>query len=1046
MPESHLNLVRLLARRQTGSLMPPMAQTLLLPFDQLDPLVFERVVAEVMWLVDRLSEIRVVGRPGQYQGGIDLIGRRDGAHHVYQVRRIHSLSATALRKAVTDFAGPTRRDVPEADWAERPWQAVRFVLAAGCRVEDVTVEEELAKLQQEYAGDLDIALYDAGSLSLALRERPRVVHGIFGPEWGRAFTGVVDEPSGALPNVVGLLYDPVEALGLGTVAERCAELAQEDPRASAELLLALGEELRSAGFPGHADMFATRARERFEQAGAETEAFRIAVTRAVRGLCDGRTEHPDITAVERLTLRLAEPERALGRVITAAGNWGLAGIDVDAVVADLTVAAEAQCDDFELLVMVVAEQIIADEDPRDDQSLMIGPLECAISRAKADVRARLMCCLADLRVQGGVGPEAAFAHVLTEIATGRLPEDFGVLAHLRLGRAHVMSGLARAAIDSYRKGVVIAGRSGYPGDARDALLAIAYLTIMSPETFEEIQATQMAAKALDPHGRRFLPESAGSALTAFSDLKRGAMRGALPAARAWVRKARARGALCDELWGRQTLGEAFEASRSPFGAVLNLVLAGQGDKAVAVVKGEARHLDLIDLLDHPAVAVRAAALKVYAAQADRIPDDQVAVVGEKLLHVLRGEVSHPPFVDDKRAALKAIAALDHRIPMSVGAAALDFAELFIPREDGKSLFIDDAVVALLGACAEADRSESARAGIALVAAWRHDLRGVETALLGLYDPPDVVKTELKNAAGEGSRSALYILAEWNIVPPEAIELLVDLAQGVLDEPVGTARTSYAIGTGVPRFASLLSKAVESGEAPPELLELRDRVVARLMSWAEDRLDTAERREDATSAISVLGAALTDDERRVLTNRLLRLHGSPGEHDLDAFERRSSHPLSGLRVRTNGRLLSVSALAAAAALAVDADALEEIEGWVLQHLDVDADDQEAMRLMAHALAWVSRSRPVPLAAFRSHQSRHIREAAVHCWGHSVEPSVVLARSFAEDKDPWVRLELAHALGRIGMAERQDLLMVLGELERDPSARVRYIAARARESFE
>ncbi|MEV5084185.1 hypothetical protein AB0K74_37165, partial [Streptomyces sp. NPDC056159] len=163
LPFEEVGLSTLVSRRNALALTPPLSAPDVLPFGQLAPPVFERVVGEVMWLVDGMNDIRGYGRSGQDQGGLDLIGRKKGQTHVYQVRRIVSLSAPALRAAVTDFTGPPRTTTPEEGWSERRFDAVRFVLAAGCVVDDTKVEDELVALQEEYQGDIEIDLYDAGA-------------------------------------------------------------------------------------------------------------------------------------------------------------------------------------------------------------------------------------------------------------------------------------------------------------------------------------------------------------------------------------------------------------------------------------------------------------------------------------------------------------------------------------------------------------------------------------------------------------------------------------------------------------------------------------------------------------------------------------------------------------------------------------------------------------------------------------------------------------------------------------------------------------------
>jgi hypothetical protein len=261
--------------------------------------VFERVVCEVMWLVDGMNDIRGYGRSGQDQGGLDLIGRRKGKTHVYQVRRIVSLSAPALRAAVTDFTGPSRTTTPKEGWSERRFNTVRFVLATGCTVDETAVEDELVALQERYQDDIDIELYDARALSRFLRERPSIVAGVFGPEWAKAFCGVETPPVPSLPHGYALLNDPLEHLGLADALHRAQQLAETEPGPAAELFGDLAHELEQASFTGHADQLRTRQRDLLASAGQADAAFTVAATLMLdryetgdRMFVDQRLEHP----------------------------------------------------------------------------------------------------------------------------------------------------------------------------------------------------------------------------------------------------------------------------------------------------------------------------------------------------------------------------------------------------------------------------------------------------------------------------------------------------------------------------------------------------------------------------------------------------------------------------------------------------------------------------------------------------------------------------------------------------------------------------------
>jgi hypothetical protein len=62
LPAEEIRLGALVSRRSELPLTPPLSAPDALPFGELSPPVFERVVSEVMWLVDGMNDIRGYGR------------------------------------------------------------------------------------------------------------------------------------------------------------------------------------------------------------------------------------------------------------------------------------------------------------------------------------------------------------------------------------------------------------------------------------------------------------------------------------------------------------------------------------------------------------------------------------------------------------------------------------------------------------------------------------------------------------------------------------------------------------------------------------------------------------------------------------------------------------------------------------------------------------------------------------------------------------------------------------------------------------------------
>ncbi|MCX4580733.1 hypothetical protein OHB41_48000 [Streptomyces sp. NBC_01571] len=364
LPLKDIRLGALVSRRSQLFLTPPLSAPEVLPFGELSPPVFERVVGEVMWLVDGMNDIRGYGRSGQDQGGLDLIGRRKGQTHVYQVRRIVSLSASALRTAVTDFTGPPRTTTPDEGWSERRFDAARFVLTTGCVVDDTAVEDELVALQETYRGDIGIELYDAYSLSRFLRERPYLVAGVFGPEWAKAFCGVETPPVPTLPHGYTLLNDPLEHLGLADALHRAQQLAETEPGPAAELFGDLALELEQASFTGHADQLRTRQRDLLASAGQADAAFTVAATLILDRYDTGDHMFVD-QHLERLASDAGGTASKIYVALKALGDWFEYGYNLAPVTTALVAVVQAGDPLAARLVLAVIEQIVADEHPDD---------------------------------------------------------------------------------------------------------------------------------------------------------------------------------------------------------------------------------------------------------------------------------------------------------------------------------------------------------------------------------------------------------------------------------------------------------------------------------------------------------------------------------------------------------------------------------------------------------------------------------------------------------------------------------------------------------
>ena len=270
-------LVEVLAVEYGSAVTPPTLNPALLPFEELSPPAFERLVAEVVLHVDGLQQVRVYGRSGQAQGGLDIVGGPATDRSVYQVRRITALTPAALRAAVEDYVGR-----PGSDPSTRRFRAHRFVLATACPADDTRVADELDRLQRAYDGDLDIDLYDGAQLTQMLRHRGGLVAAVFGAPWAWAYCGYRTPEPVAGPTGRLLLDDPVDILGYSGVRDRADAFLADQPLAAAEVYRDLAEQLRKRGMDPAAQIIERRRRDALAGAGQLGAAFAVTVDSALR--------------------------------------------------------------------------------------------------------------------------------------------------------------------------------------------------------------------------------------------------------------------------------------------------------------------------------------------------------------------------------------------------------------------------------------------------------------------------------------------------------------------------------------------------------------------------------------------------------------------------------------------------------------------------------------------------------------------------------------------------------------------------------------------
>ena len=153
-----------------------------LPFGEITWDDFERLCLRLARLASDVEySCRPYGTAGQFQGGIDLYARHDGAskYVVYQCKRENDFGPAKISAAVTTFLN--------GNWRDRAGQLVLCTkedLRTSQRTEEVERQIDLLKHH-----GITFTVWDATELNQLLKMQPLIVDDFFGRHWVEAFCG-----------------------------------------------------------------------------------------------------------------------------------------------------------------------------------------------------------------------------------------------------------------------------------------------------------------------------------------------------------------------------------------------------------------------------------------------------------------------------------------------------------------------------------------------------------------------------------------------------------------------------------------------------------------------------------------------------------------------------------------------------------------------------------------------------------------------------------------------------------------------------------------
>ncbi len=805
-----LTFPQLARHRQATPLSPPIQNPPLLPLAALDPEVLERVVAELV-SGQQNRGVQFYGRRGQKQHGLDIVERElTASRSLYQVKRYASITPEEIREAVEAYAGPPRP--PDYSGTTRKFDPRRFVVVTSAELDrEARNVDEVATLQDEYGGDVDIEVWGAEALSRKLRSAPHLVNAVFGPVWASSFCGLAPVPTDRdAPKSLGLVESPITLLHLDTLEADAAAVEGSDPLRAAPLLGAVAQGLKDGNFPGHAAAMCVRQAKAALAGGDKNLAFLLLYELALERVLAGEDFVFDSIRhdLDKMSPGLDAVQGAKLAVLQRLADWYERGSDLATTVPALQLLAAEDESDASLLGCLVLEQALVDGlydfvpafsimiDVDEDTARLLSELRDLADRAQssdAATRARLRCAVADATLTADASLEdvdGAYGQLVSDALAGRYLHARGLVT-ARAARAFAIGGDTERANSNWRQSILASSEDGFYGDVRGAMRASSLLT--SDSGIIELNGLRVVTSAL-PNRRRLLAGARDPALGALEAAHRNKLPDAFGDARRHYWEGCLAGHFLEELLALALFGDVLSAGERPVEAIQAYVMAGEAKKAVELTRGLPEPVDVRRWLVSAVRRRRAAAVQVVGAQSATVHDGDVGEIVDALLQVAQ-DLWTAPFSNPlpELDALKAVGSFGFRIPEAAVDPILSISGPALTANTRASDEVADLLMQTYWA----------------VASRREDLGNALALMLRLKDPPHnlwgLVQAIPEPARGpllpvvvalgaEGRPDAVETLASWRVVT-DAVQLSARAAcAALLRLPVGIPRTSRSVGT------------------------------------------------------------------------------------------------------------------------------------------------------------------------------------------------------------------------------------------------------------
>ncbi len=977
---------------------PTLLPTLGIPWES-----FERLVLRMAKDLEGASDVRLYGKRGQAQEGIDVVGFFvETRPAIYQTKRWQVFRATDLESAVTKYTS-----------GRRPFNAERFVIAVAVEVRDTAVVEKLHELRQEHP-DIAIDLWDREEISRKLRSEARIVRTFFGVGWAERFCDVSSGPAAAGPDgpisADAVFRGPIAYLGLKQRLVEAEAAFDGDPASAAAGFSAIADSLEGSPFSGHA----VRIRER--QAEALASADLLAEAAVVRLALGWRLlEAGDSFSAQHQARAIADSEgkdpgeaipdgvvRAVNALSAAAAHRSDYSISLDRVVSAFDNMAPNDPHHFDA-GLVLAEEAVATRrtDVVTSRSELLTALAAGQPETEIGLRnaVRLRMCVADS--VGGWDE-------LASNARDHYPPKLIAWILARYARHLFLTLRPEAAVKCWEDAIERSCAEGLYEDAADWLYAVRAAKMQIGLVDTDLNDYHRLALALRSSGTGTVsPEPYSSRERALARLLDKEWPSALEELRRYLWRSATTADWAGELEAHTKLGELFAETGRPHEAAQHFIYAGgtkKLEKLATRLPDAPIRLDTDSLSEAP--WERVATYKWVEATADLLVDEDAAAWASAASEDLQHEPRQPQSPFAPNPFLSAFQAFGRLSSLSTDEGATSFLsdwKKLIPREAHHYRFTDEAHVLALIGIASAHEELRGEATTQLLEALLADQRMGETVLSKagrlLSSEKELVVNLLAEPARSGHNRAALGLVIAEAASDAAAPLALERLQSVLEPRVHQPGTQ-AWGTGL-QDTALLMTVLGEREC--------DAFAQAAIALALDKEEPPLNRREALLALLPIAKKTSEASRGSLFNSTLECAKGLQDGSTHPLPLSSPpDPLSRFRIDLGPTSLRAEGLIAVSALADTPDEYKTVASEAKQMLS--GADEHAAYSIARALSLIPPDElAIDLEMIATHSSPWLRALAAVIWcsrRQAAEPE--LGKRLAKDVSRQVRISLAASL--------------------------------------